>query len=165
MAKHYLLLSGILMFLCAAAYADDSPHISMTVDDQSDSIIVLLRNLGEDPVKIRTDYLVDPVIGDISFEFSQGDKVYSQTSHVHAELPGESGYTILAPGGISGFAFDKDIVSRMHSLPSGCYFAVVTFHDTFAAKFAAYEGAIKSVPRRVCVVSDKGASKLTHPES
>jgi hypothetical protein len=163
MAKHHIWLSGMLMFLCGAAHADDSPHVSITVDDEGDSIVVLLRNLGEDPVKIRTDYLVEPVIGDISFEFSRGGKVYSQTSHVHAELPGESGYTILAPGGINGFAFDKGIVSRMHSLPSGCYSAVVTFHDTFAAKFSAYEGALKSVSRRICVVSGTRKSTVAHP--
>lgn len=112
---------------------------------------VTLTNTGDEPVKVRSDFLIEPVLGDLAFEFSRNGKVYPQTSHVEADLPDESWYEVLEPRAISGVEFEKNLVSRFYSLPTGCYSVTAIFHDPFADKFAAYAVTIRSRPRKVCV--------------
>lgn len=117
---------------------------------------VTLTNTGDLPVKVRSDFLIEPVLGDLAFEFIQHGKVYPQTAHVDANLPDESWYAVLAPRAISGVEFDKDFVSRIYSLPAGCYSVVAIFHDPFASKFAAFSKAVRSNPRKLCVSPTPG---------
>lgn len=124
---------------------------SLTLIQRGEEIYVLVANLGGQPVKVRGDYLLDRLMGGLSFEIKQKGKVFPEAAHTNPVLPDESTYVVVGPGEINGRVFDVWLIQGAYSLPKGCYTVTAVYKDRFAKDFSAFRGVSRSNQIQLCL--------------
>lgn len=149
----------ILMLMSSSVIASDAADgLVLDLSRRGGEIYVVLSNHGDEPVKVRTDYLLERLFGSLSFDIRRGGTTYPETAHINPALPGETNYIVLSPGQIGGQLFRIETVRSMHSLSKGCYVVTATYHDSMAKDFSAFSSYVRSNAIDLCI-AEKGKGK------
>ncbi|MGE7137249.1 hypothetical protein ACQKIE_06425 [Luteibacter sp. NPDC031894] len=128
--------------------ADESP--SLFISQKDGAVYVVLSNLGNQSIKVRRDYLLDRLFGNLLFDIRRKGKTFPETAHINPEMPTESTYLVLAPGQIGGHVVDQWLIKAAYSLSSGCYTVSAVYRDSMAKDFSAFDGELRSNSIELC---------------
>jgi hypothetical protein len=157
-------LSGFAIALCFMPLTSMAEgHPTLHVDSFGGSIHVTLGNAGDQSIKVRNDFLVDPVVGALTLKFVHGKTSHSLLAQINPELPSDETYSVLAPGQEIGQAFDYPIIRGLYSLKPGCYSVRAVYHDSVAEQFGGTPRKLVSNTSKVCVVRAGKSFELRVP--
>jgi len=139
---------GCLLFaLCGSSVAETV--VRLVAEDGI--VYSLLANHSDRPVKVRTDFLLDPAMGGFSLQVHKGKEQFPLVGHVSADLPSENSYVTLAPGAVTGHVFAPSFIAGMYGLKTGCYDVYAVYKDPDASGFAGLADALRSNVLHLCI--------------
>lgn len=153
----------LMMAVTQTARSESGPAVKMLLDDGV--IYVLLSNHGERPIKMRTDFLVDSLVGGLSFEIRRGAISLPLAVQININLPTEETYASMPQGSVRGGVFARWFVAHMYGMGTGCYEVSVVYHDKMASEFAAFGGELRDGPLPLCIDVEDSALPLSSSEA
>ena len=142
---------AFVLMLALPALSQAADAFTLKVLRDGNELYVVLANTNDQPIKVRRDFLLDRLIGNLTFEIRGHGKDFPDTSHINPVVPTESTYVVLVPGQLTGSTFNLQLIRRAHVLPKGCYTISAIYHDGMAKEFSAFDGEVKSKPIPLCV--------------
>jgi hypothetical protein len=155
-------VSLIVAVMPAVAVAS-GPALKMLQDDGV--VYVLLSNHGDKPIKVRTDFLLDSLIGSLRFNVRRGATDLPLSAHINPNPPTEETYIRLPTGFVHGQVFGKWFIASMYGMGVGCYDVSVTYHDRMASDFAAFGDEVTSNSVRLCIDAENSGVPLSVKEA
>ncbi|MDQ0009694.1 hypothetical protein J2T07_001871 [Luteibacter jiangsuensis] len=154
---------SLMIAVMPSAMAANGPALKMLVDDGE--VYVLLSNHGDKALKVRTDFLLDSLVGSLSFKVRKGTTELPLSAHINPNLPTEATYIRLPTGFVHGQVFGKWFIAHMYGMGVGCYDISVIYRDKMASNFAAFGDEIKSNPVRLCIDAENSGVPLSIEEA
>lgn len=146
-----------------SAVAANGLALKMLVDEGV--VYVLLSNHGDKALKVRTDFLLDPLAGSLSFKVRKGTTDLPLSAHINPNLPTEASYIPLPTGSVHGRVFGKWFIAHMYGMGVGCYDVSVSYHDKMGSNFAAFSAEVESAPERLCIEAENSGVPLSVKEA
>lgn len=151
----------ITLFVVSFGAAASTAQPALMLVDGDGVLYVVLSNHGDQPVKLRKDFLLDSLAGSLSFHISKSGLDFPLSATMNPVLPAESTYIVLPPGAITGRVIGHWQLAHMYGLSAGCYKVSATYRDHGAEKFAALGNELRSPAVRLCIGDDESGIPLT----